>query len=145
MKILCWIHFCCMQSCKWHHFPTNRKIQNGRRRTYSIPIFFCHFHIKFLCFETLIYRNRFECLALMIWNMTSNGTQYVIERSSVRAPPGISQFPPQKMWTVSRIFVYYSLGIYIYIYIYIYMHCIDDWIHGHHQWNSKWPKTWKVV
>ena len=31
--ILCWVQFCRMPSCKWHRFHTNRKIQNGRRRT----------------------------------------------------------------------------------------------------------------
>ena len=130
MKILCWIHFCRMPSCKWNRFPTNRKIQNGRHRTYSIHIFVIFVYNSFV-WRPWYIEMYLRCLALMIWDMTSNGTRYVIERSWVRAPPGCANFHLikcglfQGYWCVT---LYRQIYIYLYIYLYICMvHCFDDW------------------
>ena len=47
-----------------------------------------------------------RCIALMVWDITTiNRIWYVIERSWVRAPPGVCYFPRHKKSTVSRTFV----------------------------------------
>ena len=119
--VLCWIHFCRMPSCKWHRFSTNRKIHNGRHRTSSIRIF-CHFHKQSLVWSPWYIEICLGCIALVIWDMTTNNrTRYVIERSWVRAPSGVCYFPPHKMSTVSRAFVCQPLQTHTHTHIYIYM------------------------
>ena len=149
MNFLCWIHFCRMPSCKWHSFSTNNKNQNGCHRTSAIHIFVIYAY-NFFGWSHWYIEIYLRTIVLMILDMTTiNGTRYVIERSWIRAPPGVCYFPHHKISTVSRVFVW-PLQVqththrytYVYIYIYIYMlHCFDDSIHDHHQWNPKWTKN----
>ena len=116
----CWIHFCRMPSCKWHRFPTNRKIQNGCHLTSAIHIFVI-FVYNFLVWSPRYIKIYLRCIVLMIWDMTTiNRTWYVIEISLVRDPPGVSYFPSHKKSTVSRTFVRLPLQADTQTYIYIY-------------------------
>ena len=127
MNFLCWIHFCRMPSCKWHRFSTNRKLHNGCHRTSAIHIFVI-FVYNFFVWSHRYIGIYLRCIVFMIWDTTTiNGTRYVIERSWVRAPPGVCYFPPHKMSIVSRPFVSQPLQVYIYIYIYIYTHAALLW------------------
>ena len=84
-----------------------------------------------------------RCIVLMIWDMTTiYGIRYVIERSLVRVPLGCAIFHVITLWLFQghsffNLYRYICINIYICIYI---LHCFDDLIHDHHQWNPKWPK-----
>ena len=117
---LCWIHFCCMPSCKLHRFSTNRKIQNGCHWTSAIHILSLLNTISWFGAPDI---RKYIWDALFWWRLlmtTINGTRYLIERSWVQAPLEVCYPPRQKIETVS--FHGHSfLNLYRHIYRYVYI------------------------
>ena len=151
MNFLCWIHFCRMPSCKWHCFPTNRKIQNGRHQTSSIRIFVI-FIYNFLVCNPWYIEIYLGCIALVIWD-----TKLLMELGMKSRDHGFEPYQGCAIfhliqyrllqWHLYRqIYIYIHICIYIFIYTYIFvcvMHCFDDLIHDDYQWNIKLSKNCK--